>query len=233
MSANDKSNPIETEGTEWCIATNSAATNVSSWDGNGTGTDIWNDFTDDGLLSGKSLSKKSEMPSGALCVTVELKPGEEKEISFALSWYFPQTEFGSGTRWWKKYTEQYPQKPEQSFAIAKDALNNYNSWLQKIEDWTNPIIKNPLYPEWIKQCALNELYYSTFGGSFWENGCINKTKKFGNRPGQNLESVMECPEYDMFETFDVRHHVSITYRKLWPKIEHDILLAYNDFILDT
>ncbi|MGD0581312.1 MAG: GH116 family glycosyl-hydrolase [Bacteroidales bacterium] len=233
MGADDRSNPPETEGTEWCIATNGSASMVSEWDGNGNGEALWKDFTDDGTLSSKSLTLKSEMPSGALCVTTELKAGEEKVIPFVLSWYFPQTEFGSGTRWWKKYTEQYPQKPGQSLAIATDALNNYDSWLQKVEDWTNPIIKNPVYPGWLKQCSLNELYYTTFGGSFWENGCINKTKKFGNREGQHLESVMECMDYSWFETFDVRHHVSIVYRTLWPKIEHDILLAYSDFIMDS
>jgi uncharacterized protein (DUF608 family) len=68
MSANDKSNPVETEGTEWCIATSRRATWVSNWDGNGNGKDIWDDFTEDGALSEKSLFKKSMMPSGALCV---------------------------------------------------------------------------------------------------------------------------------------------------------------------
>jgi non-lysosomal glucosylceramidase len=233
MGARDKTNPAETEGTEWCIATTGHASWVSSWDGSGDGSDIWNDFTDNGTLSGKALSDKKTMPSGALAVQIDLDSGEEAEIPFILTWYFPQTEFGSGTRWWKKYTEQYPQKPEQSFAIAKDALKNYSIWLQHVEKWTDLIVKNPVYPEWLKQCSLNELYYSTFGGSFWENGCINKTKKFGNRPGQHLASVMECAGYRFFETFDVRHHVSITYRILWPEIEHDILLAYNDFILDS
>jgi uncharacterized protein (DUF608 family) len=233
MGAKDKANPAETEGTEWCIATTGNASWVSAWDGNGDGSDIWNDFVDNGNLNGKRLSEKSKMPSGALAVQVDLDSGEVAEIPFVLSWYFPLTEFGTGTRWWKKFTGQYPQKPEQSFAMARDALKSYSKWLKEIEDWTDLVVKNPVYPEWLKQCTLNELYYTTFGGSFWENGCINKVKKFGNRPGQHLESVMECAGYRFFETFDVRHHVSITYRLLWPEIERDILLAYSDFIMDS
>ena len=57
----------------WCIAITGKATLVATWEGSGNGKNIWNDFTDDGALTGKSLSKKSKMPSGALCVSVELK----------------------------------------------------------------------------------------------------------------------------------------------------------------
>jgi non-lysosomal glucosylceramidase len=233
MRAHDPSNPPETENSEWCIATSGAASYLTAWDGNRDGSDVWKDFSAEGKLANKDLSTESKLPSGALCVEVEVAPGSEATVPFALTWYFPQIEFGSGTRWWRRYTEYYPAKQGQAFEIAKEALLKRDNWLKAVEAWQAPIIKNPACPEWLKQSVLNELYYATFGGSFWENGCITKPKKFGKRPGQHLASVMECQEYAFAETFDVRHHASRSNRDLWPQIERDILLAFSDFIMDT
>lgn len=233
MGAHDASNSPETENSEWCIATSSRASYVASWDGEGDGSDIWKVFAADGKLPNQTFSRETRLPCGALCVEVELAPGTGVTLPFALGWFFPQIEFGQGTRWWRRFTEYYPAEPRQALEIAKDALLHWQPWLAQVEAWQKPIIKNPAYPEWLKQGTLNELYYATFGGSFWENGCISKPKKFGKRPGQHLASVMECQEYAFAETFDVRHHVSRSSRDLWPQIERDILLVFSDFIMDT
>jgi len=233
MKAHHPTNPPETESSEWCIATNAEASHTTTWDGDGDGAEIWQDFAADGELSDKPLSLDSKLPSGALCVKVKVAPGSEVTVPFALTWYFPQIEFGQGTRWWRRYTEYYPAKPGQAFEIAKEALLKAGEWLKAVETWQTPIVQNPAYPEWLKQSVLNELYYATFGGSFWENGCITKPKKFGKRPGQHLASVMECQEYALAESFDVRHHPSRSNRDLWPQIERDILLVFSDFISDS
>ncbi|HEY65378.1 MAG TPA: hypothetical protein G4O02_12490 [Caldilineae bacterium] len=233
MRADDPANPPETQGTEWCIAALGPATYLISWDGAGDGDDVWEDFVTDGALGNRDLAPDSEEPSGAVALRVALAPGEEAMLPFALTWHFPQVEFAQGTRWWRRYTEFFPPEPGQSFAMAKEALQRYEAWLNAVEEWTRPIVESPVYPDWLKQGALNELYYTTFGGSFWENGCITKPKRFGARPGQHLHFVMECQEYRWAETFDVRHHISRSYRELWPEIERDILLVYADFIMDT
>ena len=233
MKANHPTNPPETENSEWCIATNAEASHITTWDGDGDGAEIWQDFAADGELSDKPLSLDSKLPSGALCVKVKVAPGSEVTVPFALTWYFPQIEFGQGTRWWRRYTEYYPVEPGQAFEIAKEALLKAGEWLKAVETWQTPIVQNPAYPDWLKQSVLNELYYATFGGSFWENGCITKPKKFGNRPGQHIASVMECQEYAFAESFDVRHHPSRSNRDLWPQIERDILLVFSDFIRDS
>jgi len=233
MKAQDPSNPPETEKSEWCIATNGPASYVTAWDGNGDGSDVWKSFAAEGKLPNAVLSHDTQLPSGALCVEVEVAPGATATVPFALAWYFPQIEFGSGTRWWRRFTEYFPAKPGQAFEIAKDSLANWEHWLRQVEAWQDPIIKNAAYPDWLKQGTLNELYYATFGGSFWENGCITKPKKFGARRGQHLASLMECQEYAFAETFDVRHHTSRSCRDLWPEMERDILLVFADFIMDT
>ena len=233
MKAQDASNPPETENSEWCIATSSPASHVTAWDGDGDGSDIWRHFAAEGRLPNTASRQETRLPSGALCVETEVAPDDGVTVPFALGWFFPQVEFGSGTRWWRRFTEYFPPRPGQAFEIVKEALINREPWLKQVEAWQNPIINNPAYPEWLKQGTLNELYYATFGGSFWENGCITKPKKFGGRPGQHLASVMECQEYALAETFDVRHHASRSNRDLLPQMERDILLAFADFIMDT
>lgn len=233
MEAHDQRNAPETEGSEWCIATNHAATYVPVWDGNGDGADIWKAFATDGVLANQNLIQSSQTPAGALCVTVELDPGASVTVPLALGWYFPQMEFGSGTRWWRRFTEWFPFAPEQSFHICEEALLHRDQWLAAVDGWQAPIIQNGGHPEWVKQAALNELYYSTFGGSFWENGCITKPKQFGNRPGQHVSFVMECQEYAFAESFDVRHHPARSNRDLWPQQERATLLLFRDFVMDS
>ncbi|GHT21201.1 hypothetical protein FACS189430_00860 [Bacteroidia bacterium] len=170
-----------------------------------------------------------------LPVTVQLKPGEEKIIPFALSWYFPTMCSGSGALWQRRFTEYFPinGQDDNVLAIAAEGLKEYPKWLNAVDAWTLPIAENKNCPGWLKAGALNELYYTTFGGSFWENGCLNREKKFGNRNGQHISGAMECTAYCYFETFDVRHQAVRATRDLWPKNERDILLAYSDIIMST
>jgi non-lysosomal glucosylceramidase len=233
MSARDASNLPETENTEWCIATNQPATYVPAWDGNGDGSDIWRSFAADGALGNKDLAKSSAMPAGALCVTVDLEPDLAVTVPFALAWYFPQIEFNCGTRWWRRFSEWFPAGQGQAFSLCREALINHDKWLAAVDEWQRPILRSEAHPDWLKQSMLNELYYATFGGSFWENGCITKAKKFGNRPGQHISFVMECQEYANVESFDVRHHPARSNRDLWPEQERATLLLFNDFIMDT
>ena len=236
MGADDPQNSAETQNTAWCIATSSKATYVELWDGESDGSAIWNDFAGDGKLSNKNLCESSITPSGALCVSIQLKPGEEAVVPFALSWYFPLTGFEkSATVWKKRYTEYFPENQESVAAakITEEGLKSYPQWLKAVDEWTLPIAGNPKCPDWLKAGALNELYYQVFGGSFWENGCAAGEKKYGNREGQHIAGVMECIDYPFLETFDVRHHTTGVTRDLWPQIEKDIILAYSDFIAAT
>ena len=233
MEAHDPKNPHETEGSEWCIATSHTATYVPMWDGDSDGKDIWKDFAANGMLANRDMVSASQTPSSALCVTVELDPGASETVPFALAWYFSQLEFDTGTRWWRRFTEWFPAAPEQAFHICEEALQNRDKWLTAIDEWQAPIIQSRELPEWVKQGALNELYYCNFGGSFWENGCITKPKQFGNRPGQHVSFVMECQEYSLAESFDVRHHAARSNRDLWPQQERYTLLLFRDFVMDT
>ncbi len=233
MKAHDPSNPPETENSEWCIATRGLCSYLAAWDGSGDGSDVWKEFAGEGRLSGGAGKSDGEVPSGALCVEVMVPGNSNAVVPFALAWYFPQIEFGSGTRWWRRFTEYFPVQEGQAYQIAREGLLHGDEWRSAVEAWQAPILSDAAYPDWLKQAVLNELYYATFGGSFWENGCVTKPKKFGKRPGQHLTSVMECQEYPFAETFDVRHHAARSNRDLWPRNERDTLLVFSDFIMDT
>jgi len=44
---------------------------------------------------------------------------------------------------------------------------------------------------------------------------------------------MECQEYSLAESFDVRHHPARSNRDLWPDQERATLLLFNDFVMDS
>jgi non-lysosomal glucosylceramidase len=234
MKAGDPTNPPETQNSEWCIATDRAATCATAWSGDGDGSDIWNDFSSDGRLTDSPSNARPNLPSAAICVEAELAPGGNTRVPFAIAWFFPEVQFGKGTRWWRRYTEYFPsEKTGRAFEIAQEALAKKDGWRNAVEAWQAPIVTCKEMPDWLKQASLNELYYTTFGSSFWENGCISKPKEFGNRPGQHISFVAESIDFAWFDPLDVRHFTSRSYRDLWPEIERDALLTWADLIMNT
>ncbi|MDZ7372836.1 MAG: GH116 family glycosyl-hydrolase [candidate division KSB1 bacterium] len=236
LDATSPSNRRATEGTEWCIATRrlSPEEEVSyctSWNGRGDGADFYTDFGDDGLLSNRSLHPDAE--AAAIAVRKRLAPGEVWSVPFALAWDFPIVEFGAGTQWYRRYTEYFDTQADNSFDIASEALRNYTNWEAMVDAWQDRILSEPCYPDWLKQAALNELYYDTFGGVFWENGCLTKPEEssYGTLPPSDHKYFsMECQAYPFCETFDVRHYECRHYLVLWPEIERDVLRWFADYI---
>lgn len=58
---------------------------------------LYNDFADNGKLTGEKSASSPEVGKtvdGALATGFKLNPGEEKTITFVLSWYFPKGTFG-------------------------------------------------------------------------------------------------------------------------------------------
>ncbi|MGP4114720.1 GH116 family glycosyl-hydrolase [Streptomyces sp. 4N509B] len=242
LRANDPANPVETEGTAWAVATAGVAggaagrgtvTAVPCWDGAGDGAALWRDFAEDGRLDPDVSGAASTLPAAALAVAFDLDPGETAVVPFVLAWEFPLVEFAGGTRWRRRHADRDAAEPARAVELARRGLASWERWLADVEAWTTPIAEDPRVPTWLRQGALNELFYTTFGGSFWENGCVTRPKRFGARPGQHLHFVLEAQDYPYAETYDVRHHVAAAYRELWPAIERDVQLGYADFVMDT
>ena len=58
---------------------------------------LYSDFSDDGKLTGEKTASSPEAEKtvdGALATGFSLKPGEEKTVTFVLSWHFPKGTFG-------------------------------------------------------------------------------------------------------------------------------------------
>lgn len=225
-------NTVETQGSEWCIATRAAegqvVTYVSSWNKDGSGEDIWSDFADDGKLCDHDLDDSHS--AAAVAVKVTLDPSERRRVPFIISWDIPVLEFSSGTQWWRKYTQYFGREGGHSFDIAAEALNNHRQWEKQIDAWMAPFVKNPRYPEWLKCAAFNELYYNQFGGVFYESGLkAGHDREFmGLHENDHKHFVMENSIYRSADTLDVRHYSSIVFARFWPEIERDTLKCYAD-----
>jgi len=238
MKAVSDQNGSTTQNTEWCIAAQEkpgvSVSFCTSWNGNGDGADIYNEFRDDGILPDSAL--ENSYSASAVAVKIILEPGGSVVVPFILSWDFPIVRFGGGTEWYRRYTEYFGLDAGHSFQIAKEALLNLNEWENEVDKWQSLIINEPSYPDWLKQAALNELYYDTFGAVFWENGCITKPDEssYGTLSSDDHKYFsMECNEYRYCETFDVRHYEARHYLELWPEIERDVLKWFSDYIFNT
>ena len=240
LKANSPQNTPETENTEWCLAADCQEginlTYVQSWDNNSDGQDLWDDFKNDGQLSNKKLD--NSYSGTAICLNVKLKPNEEKSVPLALSWDYPVCEFsahpGEGTKWYKKYTEFFSKDGNKSFEIAQESLLGRESFRNQVNDWMSPVVNDENYPLWLKTAAFNELYYSQFGGCFYEADIKegHEGKYLNKRPASSRYFILECMMYRYCNTFDVRHYSSIIYAKLWPEIEKEILLSWSDAVLN-
>lgn len=70
-------------------------------------TTLYKDFADDGKITGEKSASSPEAEltvDGALATGFSLQPGEEKTITFVLSWYFPKGSFGAFERSWPDWT---------------------------------------------------------------------------------------------------------------------------------
>ena len=239
LKANHPSNTAETQNSEWCIATKESdhtTVSYSSWRKGGDGGDIWNQFYDDGVLSDTIKPYDS---AAAIAIKTKLPPGAEVTVPIVLSWDFPVVEFRCGrhgsqiTQWWKRYCEYFDTLSDNSFDIAREALQNYQNWESQIDAWASPFINNSKYPDWLICSAFNELYYDQFGGSFWESGLRSGHPEefMGLHPEDHKNFIMESYAYSLAGNINVGHYSSIVYAEFWPEMEKDILRCHADVVM--
>ena len=190
---------------------------------NSSGMDVWGDFREDGALENVEDERPSapgRTPGAALCVTVEVPPGESREVTFALAWDMPLARFGAGRAYYRRYTRFYGRDGNAAPALARDALLNYPDWERQIEAWQRPVLDDPDLPDWYKTALFNELYYLVDGGTIWTDG------EEGEEPPPE-ESIghfayLEGHEYRMYNTYDVHFYASYALAMLWPELELSI-----------
>ena len=202
------------------------------------GSDLWADFAADGRLGdvvdGRP-SESGEAIGAAIAATVELAPGETKRLSFVLAWDLPVVEFGSGTRWHKRYTRFFGRDGANAWAIGAEALEQRSEWASAIDDWQAPILADATRPDWYKGALFNELYYLVDGGTVWTDGepfqgpepaggtavapATDLSPDSGATDALGHFAVLECYDYPFYNTLDVNFYASWALLLLWPELD--------------
>ena len=139
--------------------TTTAVTGISyrtAWIQGGWGSsllDFWDDFSEDGKLDERDAAKE-DTPMASLAVSVKLSPHATKEVTFLLTWHFPnrQTWTPQGNeqdRIGNYYTTQY----EDAWDVAERFVPELANLERKTIRFVQAFCKSNL-PEVVKEAAL-------------------------------------------------------------------------------
>lgn len=192
----------------------------------GTGEEIWKPFAQDGILANSDdcWTSSGERIGAAIALRFTLQPGEKKVVPMVIAWDLPVVEFGSGRKWYRRYTDYYGTSGLNAWAIAKEALKNASAWSAAIDAWQAPFVNDESKPLWYRGMLFNELYPLADGGAFWGR----PVDASANQPP--TYSFMECFDYPFYETLDVRFYGSMPLIKFWPDIEKGVMKEIADTV---
>ena len=206
------------------------------------GSDIWADFAADGRLGDvvdDRPSEPGEAIGAGLAATVELAAGETRRVSFVLAWDLPMVEFGSGTRWYKRYTRFFGRRGGSAWAIGAEALAKASEWSSAIDAWQAPILADPTRPDWYKGALFNELYFLVDGGTVWTDGepfqapdiaRVAAADDHGATDSLGHFAVLECYDYPFYNTLDVNFYASWALLLLWPELDVGVLRDFAETV---
>jgi len=193
----------------------------SRWNPSGDGSDIWDFFAGNGSLpdyQDETPAEPGEQIAGAIAIRFTIKPGRTRKIPVVVAWDLPITEFAEGVSYYRRYTDFYGRNGKNVWSMIRTALKHGDVWREQIQDWQNPILKNPELPNWFKMALFNELYLLTQGGTLWT--AATETAPVGQF------GVCECMDYRWYESLDVRLYGSFGLMMNWPRLERAILLDF-------
>jgi non-lysosomal glucosylceramidase len=191
-----------------------------------SGKEVWGPFSKDGRLSNDNQSwiSSGEPLAAAIAVRFTLKPGEKRIVPMTIAWDMPVTQFGSGRKWYRKYTDFYGTRGQNAWKIAKDGLQGSAKWSDEIDAWQAPYANDESKPLWYRGELFNELYILTDGGSFWGrpvDSPATTSKTF---------SFMECFDYPFHSTLDVLFYGDMPLVKFWPDLDKQIMRQFADTV---
>ena len=193
----------------------------SRWNPSGDGSDIWDFFAGNGSLpdyQDETPAEPGEQIAGAMALRFTIKPGRTRKIPVVVAWDLPITEFAEGVSYYRRYTDFYGRNGKNVWSMIRTSLKHGDVWREQIQDWQNPILKNPQLPDWFKMALFNELYLLTQGGTLWT--AATETAPVGQF------GVCECMDYRWYESLDVRLYGSFGLMMNWPRLERAIMLDF-------
>ena len=190
------------------------------------GEEVWKGFGADGKLanSSDSWTSSGEPIGAAIALRFTLEPGEKKIVPMVIAWDLPIVEFGSGRKWYRKYTDYYGTSGLNAWSIARDALKNAGAWSQAIDTWQSRYVNDESKPAWYRGMLFNELYPLADVGAIWGRPVETDPKQ------PATYSFMECYDYPFYETLDVRFYGSMPLIKFWPDIEKGVMREFADTV---
>jgi non-lysosomal glucosylceramidase len=188
----------------------------------GDGAEVWTPFARDGRLANSDFSwvSSGEPLAGALAVRFTLKPGEKRTVPMVIAWDLPVIEFGSGRKWFRRYTEYFGTSGTNVLRIAGEALRNASAWSDAIDAWQAPYVTDASKPLWYRGALFNELYILADGGSVWARP-VTATPEAPYTFG-----FLECFDYPYYATLDVRFYGSLPLVRFWPDIDKQVLRQF-------
>jgi non-lysosomal glucosylceramidase len=190
------------------------------------GSEIWKPFSETGSLpkTDQAWVSSGETLAGAIAVKFTLRPGEKRTVPVVLAWDLPYTEFGSGRKWLKRYTDFYGTSGTNAWAIARNGLEQARAWSDAIDAWQAPYINDESKPLWYRGMLFNELYILADGGTLWGRPVDSAAN------GPRTFAFLECFDYPFYGTLDVRFYGSAPLAKFWPDIDKQVLRQFADTV---
>ncbi len=113
-------------------------------------TDMWDDFSDDGIFKNTSFVDKQDEPRAALSVQFKLAANATRTVEFLLTWDFPnRKDWDDQTIIGNYYSTLY----NDAWDVAEKTLPQINLLETKTLGFVN-LIANSNYPDVIKEAAL-------------------------------------------------------------------------------
>ncbi|MBP9000358.1 MAG: hypothetical protein KBG08_08895 [Bacteroidales bacterium] len=146
------------------------------WDGV---QDFWDDFSTDGLLEPQSVTKAvgsdmkldmySRLSPGSIGIPATIRPGEEKEFVFILTWYFPNRIKG----WWKISGQENETIRNHYALLFEDAWNvgrYVTGNLQRLTEESRKFSKalyNSSFPDFVLDAVSSNITVLRSNTCFW------------------------------------------------------------------
>jgi non-lysosomal glucosylceramidase len=124
--------------------------NSKGWNANIS--DLWDDFSDDGVFKNLTFEHRGSSPCATLAVKFDLAPNETKEIQFFLTWDFPNRKdwFNKGKEVLGNY---YSSFYSDAWEVAEKTLTQLPDLENKTLSFVNHLLESD-YPQHVKEAAL-------------------------------------------------------------------------------